>query len=182
MDQDAAPEPLAHVMAYTRWQDFGVCSQLYADAITKGVSPQPLDDIFFGKIGRPRVEALYAKFCNGCPVQKLCLEDGIVHREEYGVWGGLNTAQRDVFYKFRRDYVVELTEQAVRENWLQEARILKDSHRTFVRKIRRRVEAEMAQEEFERLQARAEFVGEVLPEKSLDFGTLPQFSLRTEAS
>lgn len=34
--------------------------------------------------------------CNACPVQRECLQHGIVH-EPYGVWGGMTELERDVF-------------------------------------------------------------------------------------
>lgn len=34
--------------------------------------------------------------CNACPVQRECLQHGIVF-EPYGVWGGLTELERDVF-------------------------------------------------------------------------------------
>lgn len=35
-----------------------------------------------------------AEICEGCPVRDLCLAAGLVFHEEFGIWGGLNPAQR----------------------------------------------------------------------------------------
>ncbi|WP_307795375.1 WhiB family transcriptional regulator [Actinacidiphila acididurans] len=40
-------------------------------------------------------EAQYAKtFCDACPVRATCLSHALTHREDYGVWGGLEKNKR----------------------------------------------------------------------------------------
>ncbi|WP_225846953.1 WhiB family transcriptional regulator [Streptomyces sp. HPF1205] len=40
-------------------------------------------------------EAQYAKtFCAACPVRATCLSHALAHREDYGVWGGLDENER----------------------------------------------------------------------------------------
>jgi WhiB family redox-sensing transcriptional regulator len=42
-----------------------------------------------------RIEAEYAKsFCAECPVRATCLSHALVHREDFGVWGGLDEGER----------------------------------------------------------------------------------------
>lgn len=35
--------------------------------------------------------------CQACPVQRECLAAGLLYREEFGVWGGVNHLQRRPF-------------------------------------------------------------------------------------
>ncbi|WNI31459.1 WhiB family transcriptional regulator [Streptomyces sp. ITFR-6] len=51
---------------------------------------------FSGKGGVPAaLDAAYAKtFCNQCPARDACLAHALTHREDYGVWGGLDEGER----------------------------------------------------------------------------------------
>ncbi len=45
------------------------------------------------------------KICEGCPVRRECLEYALRNREKDGVWGGLNTDDRDAeVRKIRRHH------------------------------------------------------------------------------
>jgi WhiB family redox-sensing transcriptional regulator len=42
------------------------------------------------------------KICHRCPVMQQCREWALKHREQYGVWGGLTEAERDMILTHRR--------------------------------------------------------------------------------
>ena len=33
--------------------------------------------------------------CKACPVQQLCLQYALINNEQYGIWGGVNTRERN---------------------------------------------------------------------------------------
>lgn len=43
-------------------------------------------------------EAEAKALCSGCPVVQECLRHALAVREPYGVWGGLNTNEREALY------------------------------------------------------------------------------------
>jgi WhiB family transcriptional regulator, redox-sensing transcriptional regulator len=174
MDQDTAREPLSHSMEYTRWQEFGVCTSIYTEALKRGDDLRPLDDIFFGALGRPRAEADSTKLCKECPVQRLCYEDAIVHGEMFGVWGGLTVEQREHVIRYEWTYVSNLIEMAIRENWLQKSRISRKKYRKRIAEV----EARIAREK--KLEQESQKPAVVLTLQ--DFQTFPEFDVRTEAS
>jgi WhiB family redox-sensing transcriptional regulator len=57
------------------WQERGLCSQSDPEA-------------FFPELGAPTREA--KRICGRCPVQAECLEFGLEHGEQFGIWGGLS--------------------------------------------------------------------------------------------
>lgn len=42
-------------------------------------------------------EAEARSLCTICPIRTRCLERALVHRERYGVWGGMGEAERQRF-------------------------------------------------------------------------------------
>ncbi|BBA98277.1 putative WhiB family transcriptional regulator [Actinacidiphila reveromycinica] len=81
------PRPLDHTTMPRpyHWSDDAACS---------GTETA----VFFpvGRSGVPAsVDAAYAKtFCTPCPVRSECLTHALNHREDYGVWGGLDEDER----------------------------------------------------------------------------------------
>lgn len=65
-----------------------------------GIEP---DDFFaersFEKRKRDRTKA----FCNPCSVRTECLLWALEHREQFGIWGGLDTRERRLLLKQRRN-------------------------------------------------------------------------------
>jgi WhiB family redox-sensing transcriptional regulator len=66
-----------------------------------------LDTKFFYPEGREQKDIeqrqqLAAKFCQGCVVQKECLDWAMATRQEYGVWGGHTEQQRKRLRKKRK--------------------------------------------------------------------------------
>lgn len=50
-----------------------------------------------------QIEAEYAKsFCAVCPVRATCLSHALAHREDFGVWGGLDEDERAVLVRTAR--------------------------------------------------------------------------------
>lgn len=169
-------EPLSHVMKYARWQAFGVCTAMYS-AATQREHYAALDCIFYGDIGRPRLDRLATPHCKECPVQRLCLEDALVHGEVYGIWGGLDYKQRDAFSRSNEGFVLDLMRQAIEENWLQESRIeyAKPWTKARVWKMQRMIHLEQ--------EAAREKENPVIPSQLIpDYENFPQFSLHMEAS
>lgn len=80
--------------------------------------PQCLDewDLFYGtpdedgnddgraEEGREEREAMAAILCAGCPYRLKCLEEALVTRQEYGVWGAMGEGERR---KFRQHLIEE---------------------------------------------------------------------------
>lgn len=62
--------------------------------------------VFFpsGKNGMPtESETQYAKtFCDACSVRATCLSHALTHREDYGVWGGLDENERTALIRQAR--------------------------------------------------------------------------------
>jgi WhiB family redox-sensing transcriptional regulator len=61
------------------WMDLGNCM---------GVDP----DLFFPARGASTREA--KEVCRQCVVQEQCLEYALIHRERFGIWGGLSERER----------------------------------------------------------------------------------------
>lgn len=50
------------------------------------------------------------RICRGCPVRERCLEHALEHREEFGIWGGLNEkARKSMRRKRQRQRLMEVT-------------------------------------------------------------------------
>jgi WhiB family redox-sensing transcriptional regulator len=60
-----------------------------ADAICREVDPE----LWFPEKGEHSTNA--ARLCGQCPVQGECLDAALERDERFGIWGGLNTRQRD---------------------------------------------------------------------------------------
>ena len=56
------------------WQERGLCAQSDPEA-------------FFPELGASTREA--KRICARCPVRSECLEYGLEHGEQFGIWGGL---------------------------------------------------------------------------------------------
>lgn len=100
-----------------------------------------------------------------------------MHGEAYGVWGGLDTKQRNAFARANESFMLTLTRQAIEENWLQESRIeyAKKPVKDRVAKMQRviRLEQELAQA----------VKNPVVSAQSIPvFENFPEFSLHMEAS
>ena len=61
------------------WKGMGICAQTDPEAFfpEKGVSTQDAK-----------------KVCLGCDVRGHCLEYALIHKERFGVWGGLSERER----------------------------------------------------------------------------------------
>ena len=57
-----------------------------------GQSTKANPEIFFPPKGNPGTEA--KQVCANCPVRGECLDYAIEADEEFGIWGGLNRAER----------------------------------------------------------------------------------------
>jgi WhiB family redox-sensing transcriptional regulator len=84
------------------WRDEAACAEV--------------DTAVFFPVSTPgspsELEAEYAKtFCALCPVQSHCLRHALTHREDYGVWGGLDEHERAALLRRAR----RAAEQARRE-------------------------------------------------------------------
>lgn len=72
--------------------------QGYEGASCKGIDTElffPPYDVF-----KQEDLALFKRVCGSCPVQKRCLEWGLVH-ERFGVWGGMTPVERKAERKRR---------------------------------------------------------------------------------
>jgi WhiB family redox-sensing transcriptional regulator len=63
--------------------------------------------LFFGPerelVGARRLREQQAKaICATCPVLEPCRAHALVHREPYGVWGGLTEDDRETLYRSQR--------------------------------------------------------------------------------
>jgi hypothetical protein len=59
-------------------------------------------EIFFPASGEP--DAAAKQYCASCPVRDACRDYALAAGEEFGVWGGLNEAERRAIHaKARRD-------------------------------------------------------------------------------
>lgn len=58
----------------------------------QGLCTQADPEIFFPPKGNPGIRA--KQICAGCPVRAECLAYAIEADEEFGIWGGLNRAER----------------------------------------------------------------------------------------
>lgn len=57
-------------------------------------SPSDVDpDIWYSDARRKQRQAKAA--CAACPLQQQCLRQALVEGEEWGIWGGLTTEERD---------------------------------------------------------------------------------------
>lgn len=68
------------------WQDDGLCR--------KGRRELFFEEDRERGIRRSRREANAKRICAACPVRAACLEHALSAGEEYGIWGGLNAAER----------------------------------------------------------------------------------------
>ncbi|MEY9845767.1 hypothetical protein ABH940_002845 [Streptacidiphilus sp. BW17] len=62
-----------------------------AGAVCREVAP----DVFFPEPDDTEGEAEAKRLCAVCPIRPLCLAGAIERDERYGIFGGLNTAERD---------------------------------------------------------------------------------------
>jgi len=69
-----------------------------ARAACAGMAP----DMFFptDRVLSPKDEAALWSVCFACPVRRECLDHGLHHRQESGVWGATTEAQRASLRKF----------------------------------------------------------------------------------
>jgi len=52
-------------------------------------------DAWFPEGGTPNPQMQPAiQLCNACPVRELCLQFALVNNEAHGIWGGMNSRQR----------------------------------------------------------------------------------------
>lgn len=65
-------------------------------AACRGIDPE----IFYPSFDEEAEEA--KAICAGCPVQQVCLEYALSHRERDGVWGGLTERERRRALRQRR--------------------------------------------------------------------------------
>lgn len=162
--------PLGHVMPYHRWQDFGACTELYAAAKTRSQFIS-LDRIFFGKTGRPKLQAAALDWCAECPVKSLCFEYSIVYNERQGVWGGFTVKQRDRYLALHPGLRKDLLKRANDEGWLQEE-LLEEEDLEWIRQHRK------AQEQTEQptpvATAPSFLDAQTLPESFLQMDTILQ--------
>lgn len=68
-----------------------------------------MTDLFFGieedarsEFERDIRESEAKSLCFACPYRMRCLERAVVHRERYGVWGGMGEAERKRFLEHLR--------------------------------------------------------------------------------
>lgn len=71
---------MLQALARGGWKESGTCRQ---------TDPE----LWFADSSR-RVKARAASICASCPVRRQCLAWALVFDEEYGVWGGLDAAER----------------------------------------------------------------------------------------
>lgn len=66
------------------WRDSALCAQTDPEAFfpDKGTSPKPAKQV-----------------CGRCPVRSECLDDALLRRERFGVWGGLTERERRVLLR-----------------------------------------------------------------------------------
>ena len=74
------------------WQSEAAClgttpDWFYADVLYERVNPEDGTIQYYN-------EMRWRELCPGCPVRDQCLAHAILHRERWGVWGGLSPAAR----------------------------------------------------------------------------------------
>lgn len=74
------PDSALRALARSGWKENGTCRQ---------TDPE----LWFADTSR-RTKARAASICASCPVRRPCLAWALVFDEEYGVWGGLDAAER----------------------------------------------------------------------------------------
>lgn len=79
-DLQGRPGSMLRALARGGWQERGTCRQ---------TDPE----LWFADTSR-RTKARAASICGSCPVRRQCLSWAVVFDEEYGVWGGLDAAER----------------------------------------------------------------------------------------
>ncbi|MFJ7909841.1 WhiB family transcriptional regulator [Kitasatospora sp. NPDC096204] len=62
------------------------------------------EDIEMARAAAEWSERRAKMFCAGCPVRTMCLELALERREKYGIFGGLNAAERAALHRRRQDY------------------------------------------------------------------------------
>lgn len=78
------PKP---IMESYEWQYDGACHEADPETFFSPESER-------GPRRRGR-EATAKSYCSRCPVIEQCLQHALAVREPYGVWGGLNTGERE---------------------------------------------------------------------------------------
>lgn len=85
------------------WQAGAECrgtdpNWFYADALPRGRPPTDPEvrERYYG-------ELRWRELCPGCPVRTDCLAHALLHRERWGVWGGLTPAARKNIEAFLLD-------------------------------------------------------------------------------
>lgn len=74
------PNPILRALARGGWKEDGTCRQ---------TDPE----LWFADTSR-RTKARAASICASCPVRRPCLAWALVFDEAFGVWGGLDAADR----------------------------------------------------------------------------------------
>lgn len=69
-----------------------------ADASCLESSP----DAWFPEVGNSHESKMVKGICKECPVKDLCLEYALLHRIEWGIWGGLSANERKVLLRKSR--------------------------------------------------------------------------------
>ncbi|GAA2018245.1 hypothetical protein GCM10009740_02530 [Terrabacter terrae] len=72
--------PVPRSLALGGWKEHGTCRQTDAE-------------LWFAETSR-RIHARAASICHDCPVRRPCLTWALVFDEDFGIWGGLGTAER----------------------------------------------------------------------------------------
>jgi len=72
-------------------------------------------DLFFPKIGRPKLITDYAYLCEACPVTFECLVWAIAH-DAWGVWGNTTRNER---LPLRQSVFKGIKEQAIKDGWYE---------------------------------------------------------------
>lgn len=57
------------------------------------------DMMFPNRTQQAYTHDLQVKVCGPCPVREICLDYAVMHREEHGIWGGLNAYQLKKLYR-----------------------------------------------------------------------------------
>ena len=79
-DLSRATRPVPGDLASGGWKEYGTCRQTDAE-------------LWFAETSR-RVHARAASICDDCPVRRSCLAWALVFDERFGIWGGLDRAER----------------------------------------------------------------------------------------
>jgi len=69
------------------------------------VACQSFPDMMFEEqdnVESRRTQHIIKQICRECPVKDLCLDYALEAREEYGIWGGLTTKERNELIRFAK--------------------------------------------------------------------------------